>query len=59
MALEKQQLLRNFCGMSGWKIVSISPLTSLMFRVNDGKIAKMYPDLAPWAKDIADSLSRE
>jgi len=32
---------------------------SLMFRVNDGKIAKIYQDLAPWAKNIADSLSRE
>lgn len=32
---------------------------SLMFRVNDGKIAKIYQDLAPWAKDIVDSLSRE
>ncbi|MBW1746301.1 MAG: hypothetical protein JRJ25_08355 [Deltaproteobacteria bacterium] len=32
---------------------------SLMFRVNDEKIAKIYQDLAPWAKNIADSLSRE
>ena len=35
----------------------VDPL--LMFRVNDGKMAKIYQDLVPWAKNIADSLSRE
>ena len=28
----------------------------LMFRVSDGKIAKIYGELAPWVKNIADSL---
>lgn len=28
----------------------------LMFRVSDGKIAKIYSELVPWAKNIADSL---
>lgn len=28
----------------------------LMFRVSDGKLAKIYGELAPWAKNIADSL---
>jgi predicted ABC-type ATPase len=28
----------------------------LMFRVVDGKIAKIYCELVPWAKTIADSL---
>lgn len=28
----------------------------LMFRVNNGKIAKIYTDLAPWAQDIVSSL---
>jgi len=27
----------------------------LLFRVNDGKIAKVYEELVPWAKDIMDS----
>ena len=28
----------------------------LMLRVSDGKIAKIYGELAPWARNIADSL---
>jgi len=31
---------------------------SLMFRVADGKIAKIYEDLVPWAANIANSLPR-
>lgn len=30
----------------------------LLFRVTDGKIAKQYRDLVPWAKNIADSLQQ-
>jgi predicted ABC-type ATPase len=29
---------------------------SLVFRVSDGKIARIYRDMVPWAKNIADSL---
>ncbi len=35
-------------------ITDADPL--LIFRVNDGKIAKQYKDLVPWTKSIADSL---
>ena len=30
----------------------------LMFRVNNGKIAKIYTDLVPWAQNITDLLPR-
>lgn len=29
----------------------------LLFRVNDGRIAKTYTDLTPWAQDISNSIS--
>ncbi len=29
---------------------------SLVFRVSDGKIARIYSEMVPWAKNIADSL---
>jgi predicted ABC-type ATPase len=31
---------------------------SLVFRVSDGKIARIYREMVPWAKNIADSLPR-
>lgn len=31
---------------------------SLVFRVSDGKIARIYSEMVPWAKNIADSLLR-
>ena len=31
---------------------------SLVFRLSDGKIARIYRELGPWAKNIADSLPR-
>ena len=30
----------------------------LMFRVTNGKIARIYADPVPWAKNIADTLPR-
>jgi hypothetical protein len=31
---------------------------SLVFRVADGKIARIYREMVPWAKNIADLLPR-
>jgi len=45
--------------MEGGHDVPILKIISRYYRSIDEKIAKIYQDLAPWAKNIADSLSRE
>ena len=31
----------------------------LMFRISDGKIAKIYTDMAPWAISMANALEKD